>query len=121
MSLQENQQSEENQNQQHGAGDGDEAAIELIDTPEKRRLVAEAADEIIQLEKDRKAINDEMNEIRAKVEAQGINKKAFKRAVQRKKLTESDRLVDDVSYAFCCTAMDIEHQTDMFKTGPTTH
>lgn len=123
MSLEQSENLEEgNSNKNHqAAGDGDEAAVEMIDTPEKRQSIVSAADEIIQLEKDRKAINDEMNEIRAKVEALGIPKAAFKAAVRRKKQTEADRQVLDVGYAYCCTAMDIEHQTDMFKTSNTTH
>ncbi len=81
--------------------------------PAKLRFIREKVDAVIALEEERKAINSRMETIRCEIEEAGFNRKAFKAAVSRYKLTDGDREEQEESYNAICAALGIEHQPDM--------
>lgn len=60
--------------------------------------IKEAADELLALEKERKAINDKMAEIRSRLEAKGLIKKGQSAALTYFKLSPEDKKNFDQTY-----------------------
>lgn len=78
--------------------------------PELLSFIREQADRMCDIEEQVKALNDEKKLIRQKVVEKGINRHAFKRAVSRRALTETDRNEQELSYQICCKALGVEHE-----------
>lgn len=86
--------------------------------PTKDKVKA-AALEIAQLEKDRKAINDKMAEVRSGIEALGIPKSAFAAVIQYVKKDPDQRAGYDQGYILSREAVGLPVQGVMFDLSPT--
>jgi hypothetical protein len=71
--------------------------------------------EIQALEKDRKAVNDDINAARSKIKAKGINMAAYNAAKTRKEMDPDDRDNFDRSAVMCNAALGVTVQGDLFE------
>lgn len=83
--------------------------------PEMIKFLRDSADRLIDLKKQRQAINEEMKSVRENIVAKGINRHGFDAALKRYELEETDRNEREVSYQASCVALGVEHQLDMFQ------
>jgi hypothetical protein len=92
----------------------EKSLLELIkEDPARLDIIREAAEEVIQCDRESKALNDRRQAARSRVNEIGINGNAFKAAVSRYKLTETDREERELSYQICLHALNVEHQMDL--------
>lgn len=82
---------------------------------EVREAVHSAIEEIIALEADRKAINDNISATREKVKARGINMHAFKAALAYRKMDTTQRDGFDDSLVIARSAVGLPIQTALFE------
>ena len=85
----------------------------ILQDPSRMDVIREAADEIIQCDQYSKTINQRRATARDRVAEIGISKAAFKRAVSRFKLMETDREEQELSYQICVRALGVEHQQSL--------
>ncbi len=76
----------------------------------RRKIILDAAREIIQLEGERARLNREMSELRKGVRKEGISIEAFNLALAQYKLDEHKRYMQQREYVQCCEALGIAVQ-----------
>ena len=99
---------------EHGTSTEVHGLLQLIlEDPSRMEVIREAAQEIIQCDQESKTINQRRATARDRVAEIGISKAAFKRAVSRFKLMETDREEQELSYQICVRALGVEHQQSL--------
>jgi len=77
--------------------------------------IKEGVDSVIQLKKERAEINASIAEVRSRMEAKGIKKKAFDAALRYLEQDEEQREGYDMAYAIARKAVGLPMQGDLFE------
>lgn len=83
---------------------------------ETKDIVRNAVPKIINLKEQRKQLNAEIAEIREKVNAAGVPKKALDHAIRVKEMDPEDRQRFDEGYAIARDAIGVPHSRSLFDT-----
>lgn len=83
---------------------------------ETKDIVRNAVPKIINLKEQRKQINAEIAEVREKVNAAGVPKKALDHAIRVKEMDPEDRQRFDEGYAIARDAIGVPHSRSLFDT-----
>ena len=75
--------------------------------------IREAADEVLQCDRESSALNARRAKARATVRELGVNGNAFNAAVSRLKLEATDRKERELSYQVCLAALGIQHDKEI--------
>ena len=103
---------------EHETMETNEAEAEsLQDTPELRQEIVEAAQKIIDLQQQRKAINADIQSEYEKLDARGIVKAAFKTTIKDLKYDQEQRDRYDQALNIARKAVGIPIQADLFNNG----
>ena len=97
-------------------GSGAEADLEF-DPKGSPKALATAANQIIRLEKRRKAVNEEISAIREDIQAKGWSKKGFAAAIQYFKLDPLQRIGMDETYAAARAELDVPFEPSLPLSG----
>ena len=110
------------QGEQEGSGEvvgfpgGDEQKEEprVQDTDKIRREIRKAFKEMDTLSGQRDELNEQANEIRARMKNKGIPTKAFNAAYSRYSQDEEKREAFDFAFALCCNSVGVGYQPELF-------